>query len=246
MLKHLAVGAVVFGVLLLLALTYLTARYVDQKEIHRAEMEMEHMRGTRDSTLAFVAAKDSMQSILTTQVRTLLSDAEVLRRQVADLERERQQQQLSVRKLNKKEDLQARLRQTYPEMAQSAWGVTEVFNEKENVSVEYLLIPLWFSETFIIEHQNAQSYRNQRDKLQHVDSLQQSVSVLKDSVLALEREKTQAYKHGYDDAYAKYESLNEKYIELLKKPPSVNLGFPGWGTILGTAAVGVAVGSQLK
>ena len=246
MLKNLAIGAAVFVVLLLLALTYLTARYVDQKEIHRAEMEMEHMRGTRDSTLAFVAAKDSVQSILTAQVRTLLTDAEGLRRQVADLERERQQQQLSVRRLQKKEDLQAKLRQTYPEMAQSDWGVTEVFSEKGNLQVEYLLIPLWFSETFIIEHQNAENYRKQRDKLQHVDSLQQSVAVLKDSVLALEQEKSRAYKNGYDDAYAKYETLNEKYIELLKKPPSVEVGLPAWWTVLGSAAVGVAVGSQLK
>lgn len=246
MLKKLLIAVTVVAVLLMLALTYITARYVDQEEILRAKTEMLGLKATRDSIYALVARKDSLQRELQEEVSDLQADATALRQQVSALEEERKQRQLDVRRLKKKEDLQEKLSRTYPEMGSKPWGVTEVYDKENDVSIEYFMIPLWFTETFIIEHQNSENYKQQRDKLLLVDSLQNHVIVLKDSVFHLEQEKSRAYKSGYDEAYAKYDTLNHKYIELLQKPPQINLGLPSWGTILGSAAAGVLIGTQLE
>lgn len=42
---------------------------------------------------------------------------------------------------------------TFPEVAQSDWGVTEIVNEN-SFENKFLVIPLWFNKTFIIDHQN--------------------------------------------------------------------------------------------
>lgn len=232
--------------LLAMGMSYFLGREINRAEIQRAEMEMQQMRSSRDSLKAVVSLKDSLQSMLGREVQQLQSETNRLRGEVDELEEERKKNQLTVRSIRKKEDLQNRLETTFPEMARSDWGVREVYNEENDIGVEYLLVPLWFSETFIIDHQNSESYKKQRDKLFAVDSLHQQVNVLKDSLFVLEREKAEAFETGYDEAYAKYEGLNEKYIELLEQPPSVNLGFPKWGMIGASVGAGVLLGSQVN
>ncbi len=246
MLKKLLIGVAAFAVILMVALSYITARFVDKEEIMRTKLEMARLRAMRDSIFTVVAIKDSMQKLLQNQVSSLQTETNVLRDQVALLEEIRKTEQLSVRNLRRREDLQRRLEQTYPEMAHSDWGVTEVFNEEAGVGIEYLLVPLWFSETFIIEHQNSESYKKQRDKLMLVDSLQTTIVALKDSVFHLEQEKSAAYKAGYDEAYARYDTLSQKYIKLLEKPPQVKIGLPSIPTILTGGAIGVAAGVAIS
>lgn len=232
--------------MLAIGMSYLLGRGIDREEIQRARLEMHQLRASRDSIQAIASLKDSLQSLLGNQVKQLHSEANRLRVEVQELEQERKKNQLTVRSISKKEELQNRLVKTFPEMAQSDWGVTEVYNEENDVGVEYLLIPLWFSETFIIDHQRAESYLKQRDKLFALDELHQQVDVLQDSLLLLERQKAQAYQSGYDDAYAKYEDINGKYVNLLEKPPAVNLGFPKWGIIGASVGAGLLVGSQVN
>ncbi len=232
--------------LLAVGLSYILGRGINREEIQRAELEMQQLRASRDSIQAVVSLKDSIQTLLSTQVKQLERETNRLRNEVQELEEQRKEDQLTVRSIRKKEALQERLIKTFPEMAQSDWGVTDVYNEENDISVEYLLVPLWFSETFIIDHQNAESYKKQRDKLFAVDSLHQQVSVLKDSLFVLEKAKTEAYKTGYNEAYTKYEDLNKKYINLLEKPPSVELGFPKWGVIGASVGAGVLIGTQIK
>jgi hypothetical protein len=243
--KGLIIVSIVAG-LLAIALSFILGRGIDREEIQRAQLEMQELRASRDSIKAVVSLKDSMQVLLTTQVKQLESETSRLRIEVQDLEEEREKNQLTVRNIRKKEDLQNRLAETFPEMAQSDWGVTEVYNEEADIGIEYLLVPLWFSETFIIDHQNSISYLEQRDKLQMVDSLNQEVIVLQDSLFTLEREKAEAYQMGYEEAFTKYEDINTKYIELLEQPPSINFGFPKWGVIGASIGAGVLVGSQIK
>jgi TolA-binding protein len=243
--KGLIIVSVVAG-LLAIALSFILGRGIDREEIHRAQLEMQQLRASRDSIETLVAIKDSMQNVLSARVEDLTSQTDRLRREVEILEEERAENQLTVRNIRKKEDLQNRLAETFPEMAESDWGVTEVYNEEFDVGVEYLLVPIWFSETFIIDHQNSESYKQQVDRFTEIDSLHQQVSVLKDSLFTLEREKTEAYQRGYQEAFAKYEDINAKYIDLLEQPPSIDLGVPKWTVIGASIGAGVLAGSQLK
>jgi hypothetical protein len=149
-----------------------------------------------------------------------------------------------VRQLGRPKELQDRLRTTFPEIAESDWGVTDVMNEEEAVEIQYLLVPLWFSETFIIDHQNSLNYASQVGRLQSMDSLQLQTITLKDRILVLEREKSQAFRAGYDSAYTKYEALNADYIKLLKNP-KVSIKWTGPVALLGSAAAGVLVGAAV-
>ncbi|SHF72933.1 hypothetical protein SAMN05443144_11295 [Fodinibius roseus] len=243
--KGLITVSVIAG-LLAISLSFILGRGIDREEVQRAQLEMQELRASRDSIKVIVSLKDSLQALLGSQVKQLESETTRLRDEVQYLETEREENQLTVRNIRKKEDLQVKLAETFPEMAQSDWGVTEVYNEEADIGIEYLLVPLWFSETFIIDHQNSISYMQQRDKLELVDSLNQQVMVLQDSLFTLEQEKSEAYQLGYEEAFTKYEDINTKYIELLEQPPSIDFGIPKWGIIGTSIGAGVLVGSQIK
>lgn len=245
MLKKALIGVSIIAGVLTIALTYLLAGNINREEINRAKLEMQELRSSRDSIQTVVAFKDSLQTLMRSQLNRLESETDMLRNQVAQLEENRAHEQLTVRSIRKKEDLQNKFIEAFPEMARSDWGVTEVMNEENGIMLEYMLIPLWFSETFIIDHQNSLSYQKQRDKLLAVDSLQQKVSALQDSLLTLEQQKAEAYKNGYTDAFAKYETLNEKYIQVLQKPPKIEWGLPQWGVVAAGIAAGVFIGTQI-
>ena len=80
-------------------------------------------------------------------------------------------------------------------------------------------------ETFVIDHANAASWRQQ------------------DSILTLESANAQAYQAGYQAAYAGYEDLSKRHIAELKKP-RIRLG-SAIG-ILGAAGLGLVVGRAVR
>ncbi len=241
-LKKVLIFVVVFAVVLLVTLSYILGKTDNSAEINRNRLELQQLRASRDSIKTVVAFKDTMQKMLQRQITTLQSEREALRGQVEAIEEQRQQGQLTVRNLRKPEDLLKKLRATYPELAESDWGVTEVYNAENQVSIQYLLIPLWFSETFIIQDQNSAAYKEQNEKLRQLDTLGKRVGVLQDSVLVLEIQKSQAYKSGYDEAFAKYELVNAKYDSLLKRPPQFKVGIPNKWVFISGAAAGAAGG----
>lgn len=191
-----------------------------------------------------VAYRDSMQYMMKTQAQIYRGETEILRHEVQRLEEERQENQLSVRSLRKPEDLKLRLLENFPELGDSDWGVREVYNEENDIEIEYLLVPLWFSETFIIDHQNSLSFEQQKNTLVIVDSLNQSIIVLQDSIYVLENLNRQAYEKGFQVAYVKYDTLNQQYIEELKKG-KINWGWQTAGIIAG-GVVGVIIGRGTK
>ena len=238
MLKWLIVLVAVFAIVF----AYFGGLWQNKEKIHQAELDMQKMCFMKDSLETEVRFRDSLQVMLKNEVSVYKNEADALRSQVVLLEEKRQEAQLSVRRLRKKEDLQAKLRQTFPEMAESDWGVTEVRNEEFGVSLEYLLLPLWFSETFIIDHQNAASWKAQKDKLLSVDSLNIQIITLQDSIYILEHLNRQAYEKGYNVAFLKYESLNNEYIKELKKG-KINWGWQSAG-IIGGGVLGYLIGRR--
>ena len=231
-------------VVLLIIFAYFGGLWQNKEKIHRAQLEMERLRNMRDSLYTVVAYRDSMQYMMKTQAQIYRGETEILRHEVQRLEEERQENQLSVRSLRKPEDLKLRLLENFPELGDSDWGVREVYNEENDIEIEYLLVPLWFSETFIIDHQNSLSFEQQKNTLVIVDSLNQSIIVLQDSIYVLENLNRQAYEKGFQVAYVKYDTLNQQYIEELKKG-KINWGWQTAGIIAG-GVVGVIIGRGTK
>jgi hypothetical protein len=133
--------------------------------------------------------------------------------------------------------LQDTLRAVFPELGEAGWGLATVpLDDGDTLGIEVLMVPAWFAETFAIDRANADSWREQKDGLLAVDSLQLRVAQLQDSVTTLERANRIAYETGYQAAYADYDDLSRRYVAELRKP-RVTLG----RTIGLVAAVGAGV-----
>ncbi len=102
------------------------------------------------------------QTQLETQVSDLEARGDSMRAEIETLDRRLAATRLTVSTLPKKPGLAQRLRTSYPELAQTAWGVIEVYDDGARGYVEYLAVPLWMSETFILDHRNASQCRATR------------------------------------------------------------------------------------
>ncbi len=232
---------------LLAAVAVFTAYYFgnnqNKEEIARVEKQIVDMKSQRDSIQNLVAVKDSIQKILQSRVSELKIDADNLRGQVSALEELRRERQLNVRRIQTPDDLLIKFSDTFPELPKDKIRVFEEYFRETDITLKYFGVPIWFSETFIIEHQNSENYKQQRDKLETLDSLNVEVIALNDKVLVLEKEKSEAYRTGYDSAYVNYMEISRLYIDELEKP---RFGLPHWGVIAGAAAAGFIAGNSGK
>lgn len=99
------------------------------------------------------------QSQLEAQVGDLEQQGDSMRAEIEVLERRLAATRLTVSSMPKKVGLAQRLLTSYPELAQTKWGVIEVYDDRERRYVEYMAVPLWMSETFILDHRNASQCR---------------------------------------------------------------------------------------
>jgi hypothetical protein len=147
-----------------------------------------------------------------------------------------------VRRIRTVGALQYRLRTAYPELGDAGWGLTTLPLDGDTLGLEYLMVPAGFAETFIIDHQNAESWQEQKDRLLTVDSLRLVISALQDSVTNLVAANAHAYELGYQAAYSGYQDLSDRYVAELKKP---RLKLPSAIGLLGAAGVGLVVGRAI-
>ena len=182
----------------------------NRKTIEKARADSARFESQWDSLFAAVRERKRLQATLTTERRTHELEANRLRDSVTTLEGHRAAAQLNVRQIRTVGALQDRLRTTFPELGTSAWGVTTVsIGDGDTLGLEYLLVPAWFAETFVIDHANAASWRAQKDQLLAIDSLRLVVTALQDSVTRLEAANAAAYQTGYQAAYAGYQDPAE-------------------------------------
>jgi len=227
----------------LVAFAFFLGNNANKEEIARVQAQMQDMKYQRDSIKAFVAFKDSMQNILQKRITELETDADGLREQVKILETVRKKEQLEVRMLKTPDELKNKFASTFPELPEEKIKIFEEYFSQEDISLKYFGVPLWFSETFIIDHKNSINYEKQRNKLESVDSLNLAVISLHEKVLGLEKEKSEAYRVGYDSAYSNYMEISKLYINELDKP---RFGWPHWAVIIGSAAAGFIAGAAIN
>lgn len=245
MLKQALIFVGLVALVSMLALSFITAKYIDRVEIARVENEKRELQDDRQELLKKVSALTEAQQKLEVQVKGLNEQIGARETRIKELEKARAEAQLTVRKLDQPDQLKAKLKETFPEMAASQWGVTRLHDEQNNVDIDYLVVPLWFSETFVIDHQNSLSYQAQLDLSKEVSALKSNVITLTNQNLALEKEKSSAFEAGYNKAFTLYMDLNDKYTTLLKQPPKVEFKPPGLVSTLGGLAAGLILGAKL-
>lgn len=236
--KNALIGVSGLAIVLALILSYGLAWSKNKDQIAQLKLDLQTAQAQRDSIYQAVAIKDTRIVVLEGQVTEKEGAAEALRARVRQLENQRQSQQRDIRALRTIDSLSAKFRATYPEVEELVF-VSEV--QVEGIGLDYLLVPVWFSETFFLDHEDAQNYRAQRDLLQDVDGLQREVNTLQTEVIELEREKTLLFQQGYDKAFTLYETCNTDLRTQLAQPPRLQL-LDSRSTALLSGAVGVALG----
>jgi uncharacterized protein YlxW (UPF0749 family) len=213
-------------------------------EVARARAAASDLRRQRDSLVTVVKQREKEQAALTVRLQQYREEANGLRDSVTAIEGRRSAHQLDVRRLRTVGELQDRLRAAFPELGPAGWGITALpFEDGDSLGLDYLLVPAWFAETFIIDHANAASWRAQKDRLLEVDSLRLVVATLQDSVSRLEAANAAAYATGYDAATASYQDLTRRYIAELNKP---RIRLPSLVGFVGAVGVGVVVGRVVR
>jgi hypothetical protein len=202
----------------LMAVILASAVSCNRRAIARAQAEATALATERDSLVAVVGERERRLTALGIQRDTLQASLARVRAEVSALEGRRAAAQLDVRQIETVGALQQRLRATFPELGDSAWGLTTVRLRGDTLGLDYLMVPAWFAETFVIDHANAQSWRQQRDRLLVADSLQRAVTALQDSIARLASANARAYAAGYEAAYTGYQDLSRRYVAELRRP----------------------------
>jgi len=216
----------------------------NRQAIARARAESVALATQRDSVLSVVAQRETERVQLAARADSFQTEAQALRDSIGRMEQERAEAQRGVRRIRTVGALQARLRQAFPELGPGGWGVTTVpVHQGDTIGIEYLMVPAWFAETFVIDHQNAASWRAQKDQLLAVDSLRGAVIALQDSITRLVAANSEAYQTGYQAAYASYQDLSKRHIAELKKP-RIRLG-AAIG-LVGAAGLGLVIGRAIR
>jgi hypothetical protein len=219
--------------------------------IAKAQAEAAALGVERDSLIAVVQERGKLIVSFGLHGDSLESLAQWWRDSVDMLEQHRAAQELAIRQTGTLTTLEAELRAAFPELGPpcppyppcSAWRVATVPVAGDTVGIEYLMVPAWFAETFVIDHDNAESWRAQKDRLLAADSLQLLVTTLQDSITRLEQARAEAYQSGYQVAYANYQQLSKQYVAELKKP-RITLG--STARILFIAGAGLVIGREIR
>ena len=192
MLKQFAIFSAVLAVLTMVALAFLSARYIDKEEILRVQTEMKALQQQKSDLETQVDELDQKQAELNQTIRSKNSEITANKNAIAQLEQQRADKQLTVRRLNTEDELENSFAQAYPQVVDAKnFGIVQMsINEELNLKLPYYVIPAWFTETFIIEHNTMLTYKVEIERYKANEELYGSVLELKDKVLELETQKT--------------------------------------------------------
>lgn len=157
---------------------------------------------------------------------------------------QRENQKLTIRLIDNDNSLLDTFKQAYPEFSRSAkFGIVQMFDDVNQVTIPYLSLPLYFVDTFIVEHSQLESYKITEAKYGEVVSVYEEVSSLKDQISLLEKQKADAWSEGYNNGYKLYTESQSELIACYKQP---RIKIPSWLVMGATAAGGLAAGVYLS
>ncbi len=247
MLKRVVLGMVLLVITTLVSLVIITQRNLDKEELRRAENEMVALTKQKDDLTALVNTLDKEQLRLEKEVEDKNNQISKNKLAIARLEKERLANTWKVRSLRNENELEKSFAIAFPQVIHAKnFGIVKMpIKAGSPITLPYYVIPAWFTETFIIEHSELLALEKEIEQFKANESLYGNVIDLKESVIQLQSEKTMAYQDGYDEAFEKYEKLNQDYISLLKMPPVVEIKAPTLWPIIGSALLGLSLGIGL-
>ena len=167
-----------------------------------------------------------------------------LNQAIVEEKTKREDQKLTTRMIDNDNALLETFKQAYPEFSHASnFGIVQVYDDINQVTIPYLSLPLYFADAFIVEHDELTSYQVTEEKYGEVVTAYEEVGKLKDQVALLERQKAEAWSEGYNNGYKLYTESQSELIACYKQP---RIKIPSWLVIGATAAGGLAAGVYLS
>ena len=159
---------------------------------------------------------------------------------IAEEKEKRNTQQLTTRLIDNDNDLLDVFKKAYPEFSHANnFGIVQLLDDVNQVTIPYLSIPLYFADAFIVEHEQLASYQVTEEKYGEVVTAYEEVTKLKDAITLLEKQRAEAWSEGYANGYKLYTETKDELLTCYKQP---RIKIPSWWVIGATAAGGLAAG----
>jgi hypothetical protein len=202
----------------------------DQKELEATKLQLE-------TTNAEILARERA---LEEQVRAKQTDVDAnlaeVQRLSAELDAVRVQQFTTSRPA----EYRQKIANFFPEMAGSDWGVYQAKDEN-GLNANYLRVPLGMADAFMFNQSARVNLEEQNEQLTDAVDLQREIIGLKDEVVALERQRADAWQQGFDTAFMAYSEINQELRDELRQP-KFNVDMPKRGVLVGTTLLGILLG----
>jgi hypothetical protein len=244
MIKKIVAGSILIVVMTLISLVIITQRNLDKEELIRVESELVVLNKQKSDLADLVKSLDKKQLIMEESIEEKNNQISRNISKIDSLEKERLDKSWKIRELRNEDDLEKSFSVAFPQVTDANnFGIVQIpIEEGSSIVLPYYVIPAWFAETFIIEHNNMLAYEKEIERFNDNEALYGNVIELKESVIQLQSEKSLAYQDGYEKAFVKYEQLNQDYIKLLKTPPKVEIKAPSLWPTLGGTLLGLSLG----
>lgn len=191
----------------------------DRQALARARADKARLAAQRDTLLAIAGASERERANLATQRTAHERTIALLLDSIAALDAHRTALRLSVREIRTSGALLERLRTTFPEPGPSGFALATLpLPDGDTLGLEYLLVPAFFAETFLLDHHDAEIWRREKDHFAAAHASSAEITTLQDSIARLLEREATAYRAGYDTAYESYLRLWERYRAELAKP----------------------------
>ena len=168
---------------------------------------------------------------------------------IAELEEETAGGRLTVRRIDTRAAILDAFKKTFPDLSTGAdFGIVKIYDEVEGLNQDYLSLPVMYSQTFIIEHNELVNARAEIQERKDIEALYGNAIDLSNKVIDKDKEiaglkdkNTIVYKEGYEAGYARTVELRDDLESCYKEP---RFKMPGVGT-LALCAAGVGGGIYL-
>ena len=163
---------------------------------------------------------------------------------INDLEKAAREKQLKIRGIDTSIESLNLFVETFPEFSRDkGFGMVDVVSEKTGIKRSYLSMPIFFTETFVIEHNNLETAEKELLKYQENEELYGDARALRMKV-DRQSDRIQAVLTDANNAcHIRTEALRDRYINQLEKP---RFELPGGAKMVGCAALGIGASWAIK
>src|SRR5262249_38208403 len=156
-------------------------------EIMRVTTEMSDLRVARSALEEKIRGLDQEKARLTGQIAQQEMQITKDKEDIARLQKANDDARLNVRRLRTTDKEVKAFAAAFTGIAAAKnFGATDIYDERENIKLPYLCVPVTAVETFVIQKDTMNTYKAQIDDYKHSETLYEGVIDLKDQVLALE------------------------------------------------------------